>query len=126
RGDDAEELARSGEHGNGEEVVRLGDLGDALGGVVGADRHRVAPHDLREAGGGVKEEEVADRDHALQAGPGVDQVDVVDELDLAGEPAQPLERLGGGQVGRQGDELGGHHAARGVWLVPQELLDVRG
>ena len=70
--------------------------------------------------------EGAQRQHADELVVFVEDVDVVDRRVLFGQLAQHFDRLADGEGFRHGDELGGHHAARGAVLVAQKPANLGG
>ena len=98
-------------HGHGQQVVMGDRLGDRLGGLERAGRHRLIDHDLGDRGVGPGDDQVAQRQDPHQPVIVIGDIDVVDGLGIGLELAQALDRVRGRQRRLDRDELGRHHAA---------------
>jgi hypothetical protein len=125
-GDDAEEGATAVDHGNGLHVILRHELGDLLLVGLGRDGDQVLGHDLFDALLGVRKEDVTQRSDADESLLGVDDVQVVDELDVLSLAAHLLDRIVGRRFAMGLDVIGGHEVA-GAGLGPtRQLLDLLG
>ena len=110
-GDDAHQATLVIDDRHGQQVVARDDLRDLVLGCEHAHRDGLVEHDRLDLRRRARDDQVAQREHADQPPVVVGDVDVVDRLGVGLELAQPVDRLGGGEVCRHRDELGGHDPA---------------
>ena len=107
-----------------EQVVACDERRDLGLGREHPDHDRLPDHELAQPGTRPGHDEVAQREHAHESALRVGDVEVVDRLRVRLELAQSLDGLRGRELLRDGDELGGHDAARGVLGIRQQVAQL--
>jgi len=84
----------------------------------------IALGDLGKWSAGRRDDEVADRDGALEAPGGIDDVEVVDAIGGRAKDAEVIDGLLNGDVFVEGDKAAGHESTGGLIAVLEEFGDL--
>src|SRR5436305_10824643 len=123
-GDDAEEAAVRVLHGEREEVVLRGLLGDLPDRIVGIERRGMLVHETEDEYLGLRDDDVAEREDSGKLAVRTDHERVVQMRNRLSLAAHLLEGLRRAELRLEPEELGVHEAAGGVLAVGKKLLDL--
>ena len=122
-GDDTHQPLLQIHNGHGEEVVLAQRLSHVLLIVGGLGPHHVRIHDILDEIVLVRQQQVADGQHAQQAAGGIGDVQDVDGLQLAADAADALEGVRHRHILLQGQEFHVHDGTGAVLRVFQNFID---